>query len=189
LGFGYARPERPTKRGGSQYMFERSGLPVAENYFLKPGYILVPEAPTIISTVLGSCVAVCLFDCARKIGGMNHFLLPSTANPKEATARYGNVATLTLIGMMLEGGSNIKDLEAQVFGGAFKRETCPTNIGLENIQVARKILARKRIPIASEDVGGEKGRKIVYDTRLNEVAVIKVDRIRKGDWYPYLAQR
>ncbi|PKN68175.1 MAG: hypothetical protein CVU57_00695 [Deltaproteobacteria bacterium HGW-Deltaproteobacteria-15] len=170
-------------------MFERSGLPAAENYFLKPGYILVPEAPTIISTVLGSCVAVCLFDCARKIGGMNHFPLPSTANPKEATARYGNVATLTLIGMMLEGGSNIKDLEAQVFGGAFKRETCPTNIGLENIKVARKILARKKIPIASEDVGGEKGRKIVYDTSSNEVAVIKVDKIRKGDWYPYLAQR
>lgn len=170
-------------------MFERSGLPVAENYFLKPGYILVPEAPTIISTVLGSCVAVCLFDCARKIGGMNHFPLPSTANPKEATARYGNVATLTLIGMMLEGGSNIKNLEAQVFGGAFKRETCATNIGLENIKVARKILARKRIPIASEDVGGEKGRKIVFDTSLNEVAVIKVDKIRKGDWYPYLAQR
>ncbi|RJR33560.1 MAG: hypothetical protein C4576_27980 [Desulfobacteraceae bacterium] len=170
-------------------MFERSGLSVAENYFLKPGYILAPETPTIISTVLGSCVAVCLFDGVRKVGGMNHFPLPSTKNPKEATARYGNVATLALIAMMLEGGSKIKDLEAQIFGGAFKRETCPTNIGLENIKVARRILNRKRIPIKSEDVGGEKGRKIVYDTSTNEVAVIKVDRIRKGDWYPYLAQR
>ncbi len=170
-------------------MFEKSGLPVSENYFLKPGYILVPEVPTIISTVLGSCVAVCIFDRARKTGGMNHFQLPSTNKPEEATARYGNVATLTLIGMMLEEGSKPKDLEAQIFGGAFQQATCPKNIGLENIRTARAVLARKRVPIVSEDVGGEKGRKVVYNTGSNEVAVIKVDKIRDGDWFPYLDHR
>ncbi len=170
-------------------MFRESGVPVPEGYFLKPGYILVPEAPTIISTVLGSCVAVCLFDGNRKIGGMNHFPLPSTKKPEEATARFGNVATLTLIAMMLENGSRSQDLEAQIFGGAFYPRACPTDIGKENVEIARTVLARKRIPVVSEDVGGEKGRKIVYDTGSNEVVVIKVERIRQGDWYPYLAGR
>jgi chemotaxis protein CheD len=170
-------------------MFEKSGIPVPESYFLKPGYILVPEVPTVISTVLGSCVSVCLFDGSKKIGGMNHFPLPSTNKPEEATARFGNVATLALVGMMLENGSRIKDLEAQIFGGAFHPNTCPTNIGKENVEVARMVLARKKIPVVSEDVGGEKGRKIVYDTSTNQVVVIKVEKIRQGDWYPYLAQR
>jgi chemotaxis protein CheD len=170
-------------------MFRKSGPPVRKSYFLKPGYILVPETPTIISTVLGSCVAVCLYDRNRKTGGMNHFPLPSTRKPEEATARFGNVATLTLVGMMLENGSRVQDLEAQIFGGAFHAGAGPTSIGKENVKVARMVLARKRIPIVSEDVGGEKGRKIVYDTGSNEVVVIRVDKIRQGDWYPYSAQR
>lgn len=170
-------------------MFEKSGLPVQENYFLKPGYILVPVVPTVIATVLGSCVAVCLFDRDRKTGGMNHFQLPSTSRQEDATARYGNVATAALIGMMVDGGSSIKNLEAQIFGGAFQQATCPKNIGQENIRVARVVLARKRIPIVSEDIGGERGRKIVYNTSSNEAVVIKVDKIRGEDWYPYVGKR
>jgi chemotaxis protein CheD len=170
-------------------MFDKAGVPATENYFLKPGYILVPDTPTVISTVLGSCVAVCLFDGARKTGGMNHFQMPSTGKPEEATARYGNVSTLALIAMMLEAGSQIRHLEAQIFGGAYHPKNGLQNVGQENIRVARQVLARKRIPIVSEDVGGEKGRKVVYNTNSNEVAVIKVDKIRQADWYPYLDQR
>lgn len=170
-------------------MFEQSGAPAPANYFLKPGYILVPDGPTMISTVLGSCVAVCLFDGVRKTGGMNHFQLPSTRRQEEATARYGNVSTWALITMMIEGGSQVGNLEAQIFGGAFHPRTCLQNIGQENIRVARQVLTRKRIPIVSEDVGGEKGRKIVYHTGSNEVAVIKVDKIRQEDWCPYPGER
>jgi chemotaxis protein CheD len=170
-------------------MFESSELAVAENYFLKPGYILVPKVPTVISTVLGSCVAICLYDWKRKAGGMNHFQLPSISRLEEATARYGNVSTLALIGMMLDDGSKFKNLEAQLFGGAFQPKTSLKNVGTENIRVARMILRRKRIPIVSEDVGGEKGRKVVYNTTTNEVAVIKVDKIRQGDWFPYIDNR
>ena len=170
-------------------MFEQTGVPAPTQYFLKPGYILVPDTPTVISTVLGSCVAVCLFDGARKAGGMNHFQLPSTRKQEEATARFGNVSTWALITMMIEGGSQIRNLEAQLFGGAFHPKNCIQNVGQENIRVARQVLAKKRIPIVSEDVGGEKGRKVVYHTGSNEVVVIKVDKIRQEDWDPYLGQR
>jgi chemotaxis protein CheD len=87
--------------------------------------------------------------------------------------------------MVLDGGSKKKHLEAQIFGGAHNREISPKDIGRGNITIARKILAREGIRIVSEDVGGEKGRKIVFDTQANEIAVLKVDKLRKGDWYPY----
>jgi chemotaxis protein CheD len=170
-------------------MLGSSDLAVTDNYFLKPGYILVPRGPTVISTVLGSCVAVCLYDRKRECGGMNHFQLPSTNKLKEATARYGNVATLALIGMMINDGSKIKNLEAQFFGGAHNAKTCPKNIGQENVRIARMILTRKHIRIASEDVGGEKGRKLVFNTASNEMAIVKVDRIRQADWYPFIDNR
>ncbi|MBN2126379.1 MAG: chemotaxis protein CheD [Deltaproteobacteria bacterium] len=170
-------------------MFSRSEKPVASNYFLKPGYILIPRRPTVISTVLGSCVAVCLYDRKTGIGGMNHFKLPRILDSDATTACYGNVATLALIDMMIQDGCRIKDMEAQVFGGAFNPSISSRNIGEENTRIARRILSRKGIRIVSEDVGGERGRKIVFDTGTNEVVVLKVEKLRMGDWFPYQGQR
>jgi len=162
-----------------------SDAPATINYFIEPGYIFVATKPAVISGVLGSCVSVCLFDRKRKIGGMNHFRFPLIRDKNIATAVYGNVATLALVRMMLNEGSEIKHLEAQIIGGAYNPEISPENIGKENIIVARKILTREGVRIASEDVGGEKGRKVIFNTTNNEVAVMKVDKLRLGDWYPY----
>jgi chemotaxis protein CheD len=164
---------------------DRSNLPVELDYFLKPGYIFVPSKPALISAVLGSCVAVCLWDRKRKVGGMNHFQFPATAEQKEATAVFGNVATFALIRMMTKEGSKVKHLEAQIFGGAHDPGLSLRNVGRENIRAARKVLNQARIKIVSEDVGGERGRKIVFNTATNEVAVLKVERLRKSDWFPY----
>ena len=62
------------------------------------------------------------------------------------------------------------------------------DIGPQNVQVARKILQQQGIPITSEDVGGGKGRKLIYNTGTNEAVVLKVDRLREEDWYPYRLQ-
>lgn len=155
------------------------------NYFLEPGSIALAEHATVISTVLGSCIAVCLYDRKRKVGAMNHFQFPSVQKRHLATARYGNVATLALVRMMCKDGSKAVDLEAQIFGGAYNPQVSSTDIGRENLTVARRILSRLRIPILSEDVGGGKGRKLVFDTGTNEIAVLKVDKLRAKDWYPY----
>ena len=82
--------------------------PVTANYFLKPGYILLSVKPTVISTVLGSCVSVCLYDRKMKTGGMNHFQLPYARDKDKTTARFGNVATQYLIRLMIHGGSKKK---------------------------------------------------------------------------------
>jgi chemotaxis protein CheD len=170
-------------------MFEQSKTPVPADYFLKPGYIFLPSRPTVISTVLGSCVGVCLWDRRRQVGGVNHFQLPYHDKKENATARYGDVSTVTLIRMMVAEGSKIKHLEAQIFGGADNPSLGTRNVGMGNIHVARKILGQYKIKIVSEDVGGEKGRKIVFNTGSYEIAVLKVGSIRKGDWYPYISDR
>lgn len=170
-------------------MENRSENLVTRDYFLHPGYIYLPEKPTVISTVLGSSVSVSIYDKSRKTGGMNHFLFP-TAKPKEkTTAIYGNIAVLTLIRMMMENGSKTGNLEAQIFGGAFNSEVSSRDVGLDNYRTARNILLRKNIKIVSEDVGGEKGRKIVFNTLTCELLTLKVDRLRLSDWYPYEGDR
>jgi len=166
-------------------MFENSDVPAPANYFLKPGYIYLPAEPTVVSTVLGSCVSVILWDRKRKVGGINHFQLPACGDADKPTARFGDASTLMLIRMMVQDGSQKRHLEAQIFGGAFNREISSKNVGRENIRTARRVLARQGIQVVSEDVGGERGRKIIYDAVLNEVAVLKVERLRKGDWHPY----
>jgi chemotaxis protein CheD len=155
------------------------------NYFLEPGFVVMPSGPTVISTVLGSGVSVCLYDRKRAVGGMNSFQLPLIREKGKTTTRFGNVAVRILIRMMVEDGSKIKNIEAQIIGGAHNPEICQQDMGRENVRIARRILARERIPVTSEDIGGSKGRKIVYSTHTNEMAVFKVEKLRKSDWYPY----
>ena len=163
--------------------------PVVQDYFLRPGFIYLPDRPTTISAVLGSSVAVSLYDRSLKAGGMNHFLFPYMNGREKATALYGNVAVLTLIRMMAGHGSKASNLEAQVFGGAFNTEVSKRDIGRDNLRAARHILSRQKIKIVSEDVGGEIGRKIVFNTLTYEIGILKVGRLRESAWYPYTNDR
>ena len=157
-----------------------------QDYLLKPGYIYLPETSTSISVVLGSSVSVSLFDKKLQFGGMNHFLYPTINEKGKTTALYGNVAIATLINMMANKGSKAKDLEAQIFGGAFNPEYSTKNIGADNHVAAREILKLKKIHISSEDIGGELGRKVVFMSANSEIAILKVGKLRKSDWYPYV---
>jgi chemotaxis protein CheD len=153
-------------------------------YHLEPGYIYFSRVPAVVRTVLGSCVAICLWDRRRSFGGINHFLYPFTKHRKEATPKFGNVAVSTLLRIMEEAGSLRSDLRAQIYGGGYPEGAEGPDIGAENVRVARRMLNRKGIRIVSEDVGGNLGRKIVFDTASGHVAVLKVGNIRKSDWHP-----
>jgi chemotaxis protein CheD len=154
-------------------------------YYLKPGYIYVSENPSAIQTVLGSCVGVCLFDKKRKYGGMNHFMLPDSEG-EAATAKYGNAAMFALFNAFIDFGSQPGDLVAQIFGGAGMQANFQSQaIGRENILVARKFLSRHDIPVLSEDVSGNLGRKILFFSSLNRALVYKLGEIRKSDFFNY----
>jgi len=152
-------------------------------YFLEPGYVYFSRQPTTLRTVVGSCVAVCLYDRILQMGGMNHYLKPHINDQSKATPQYGNVAISALIRMMEEAGSRRRDVVAQVLGGGTPEEVQGEWVGQQNVSIAREILARKGIRIVSEDVGGSVGRKIVFDTGTGEIAVLKVHKLRATDWY------
>lgn len=154
-----------------------------ESYFLAPGYMYFAIRPEIIQTVLGSCVSICLWDSVQKWGCMNHFVYPFMKDKRKATPLYGNAATLGLIKMLDDSGSSRSDLKAHLLGGAHRENAGGPHLGDENIHVAREILRRKGIKIASEDVGGIMGRKVAFDVGTGQIAVLKVQKIRESDWH------
>jgi len=157
-----------------------------ETYLLEPGFIYFNQGFALVQAVLGNCVSVCLWDKKLHIGGMNNFLYPHTNKKSEATAKYGNVATAALIRMMEEAGSERRNMLAQVFGGGHpegEEWADVRELAEKNISAARRILAGKKIKIASEDVGGHMGRKVIFDVSTGRAAVIKVQEIRKDDWH------
>ncbi|MCX6271088.1 MAG: chemotaxis protein CheD [Bacteroidetes bacterium] len=125
----------------------------------------------MITTVLGSCVSVCLYDKVRKKGGINHFMLPYWNGQGLASPKYGNIAIEKLIQQMTAIGCNKKDLVAKVFGGAnvLNENYSVYNIGRRNVDLAMKMLSAHGIRVESSSVLGFRGRKIIFDTYSGEV--------------------
>ncbi|MGM0462251.1 MAG: chemotaxis protein CheD [Fibrobacterota bacterium] len=151
-------------------------------YTLQPGYMIARYGEGAVRTVLGSCVSVCISARGGFFGCINHFLYPRTGDRKNATAMYGNVATISLVKMAFDEGYGSRDLEAQIFGGAYPSGARGRDIGRENVSVAEAVLKKKNISVVSRDVGGQLGRKIVFDISTGHVAVIKVKQLRHSDW-------
>ncbi len=131
----------------------------------------IDTAPAAISTVLGSCVAVCLYDSKLGIGGMNHYLLPFWNGNGLQSPKFGNISIPKLIDLMIVNGSTVKTIEAKIFGGASMNISGSEAmmIGEKNVLVAREILKEYRIPIVAEDIGGQNGRKIQFDLERGKV--------------------
>ncbi len=123
--------------------------------------LFVATEPAEIVTVLGSCVALCLFDKTKNIAGMNHYLLPLWNGNGLKSLKYGNVSNERLIEEMLKAGASIKNMEAKVFGGAVLNISEHLSVGPRNVQVAMDTLADYKIPVLASNVGGDKGRKII----------------------------
>ncbi len=140
-------------------------------YYLYPSNLFADRQPFKISTLLGSCVAVCLYDKKLKYGGMNHFMVPLWNGEGLASPKYGNVAVQQLVTKMIQLGSYKGDLVAKVFGGAavLATENKGISVGDRNIQVARQELERFDIKIVAASTGGYLGRKIIFDNRTGEV--------------------
>lgn len=140
-------------------------------HFLYPAELYVSKTPYQINTILGSCVAVCLFDPVTNIGGMNHYMLPYWNGQGLASPKYGNIAIEKLVDKLISLGCNKNNLKAKIFGGGEVIETqvVQFHIGLRNIEVAKQILEEKKIPIINSSVGGKLGRKIEFLTSTGEV--------------------
>ncbi|MBY6116876.1 chemotaxis protein CheD [Mameliella alba] len=122
----------------------------------------ISDDPTVVlTTVLGSCIAVCMFDPGRKIGGLNHFLLPNREGGHGANVRYGAYAMELLINGLLRQGAERTRLQAKIFGGASMMGNL-RDIGASNAAFARKFLADEGIPCIADSVGGTSARRIRF---------------------------
>lgn len=136
---------------------------------IQPGeYYVVDHTSEGIATVLGSCVAVCMMDLERKIGGMNHFMLPGDFRNDEVFAsksgRYGMFAMEKLINEMMKVGARRDKLQAKIFGGAhvlnFRKSD--GNIPEANLNFVRTFLEYEEIEVLASDIGGNVGRKVIF---------------------------
>ena len=141
------------------------------NRLLYPADIFVGNNPCTVTTVLGSCISVCLYDPVLNQGAMNHYILPHWNGHDLATMKYGNMSIIRILGELLMLESKYENVVAKVFGGAEVILKAPTNfhIGKRNAQIAFEILKEFKIPVLSSDVGGNKGRKISFNTSTGEV--------------------
>ena len=140
-----------------------------EKQYVLPGRVFATREPYAITTILGSCIAVCLWDSRLQAGGLNHFLLPHPAGPRQVSARFGNHAMDQLLEEVLDLGSHTLDLQAKIFGGARILQSeeaakAGEHLGDRNVKLAKEFLNKKRIAIVAEDVGGRGGRKIIFNT-------------------------
>lgn len=140
--------------------------PALQKVFLLPANIHVSVRPICIATLLGTCVAVCLWDVKTKIGGMNHYLLPLWNGEGLASPKYGNIAIEKLIATLENVGAERRHMVAKVFGGRAQSDggSVAYNIGIRNAQIAKQMLADYNIPVVAENVGGEFGMNIRFDT-------------------------
>ncbi len=143
-------------------------------HYLYPGAIFVHSQPHLVTTILGSCVSVCLWDSKTRIGGINHYLLPFWNGEGLPTPKYGNIAIVKLIEKMLASPGCHKDhLVAKIFGGASMWGTGGglLAIGDRNCELAKELLHKHAIPIQACDLGGKVGRKLIFNTQDGSVLV------------------
>ncbi|HTT99082.1 MAG TPA: hypothetical protein VMF58_13610 [Rhizomicrobium sp.] len=119
------------------------------------------EPQEVLSTVLGSCIAACIRDRDRGIGGMNHFLLPDGGKDAKDAQRFGVNAMELLINALLKKGAARSSLEAKLFGGANVLAGL-SDVGSRNARFARQFLADEGIPLVGGDTGGTSPRRIKY---------------------------
>ncbi len=156
-------------------------MDINSTHYLYPATLCASQKPLIIHTILGSCVAVCLYDPVLKFGGMNHFMLPLWNGNGLASPKYGNIAIDKLIEKLILFGSMKNSLKAKVFGGSdiLSHNKNIFNIGERNIEIARKLLEDYKITISSSNVGGNKGRKIRFNTFTGEVIMSWINASEK----------
>jgi len=127
-----------------------------------PGEFFVYNEDLLIMTTLGSCIAACLWDREKRVGGMNHFLLPDSAGGADS-GRYGSFAMELLIGEMVKRGATRATMEAKVFGGGAVISGMNTiNVGERNTAFVLDYLRTERISVVSKDVLDIYPRKVCF---------------------------
>lgn len=148
---------------------------------LQIGEGIVTSSNVLISTVLGSCVSVSFFHPGAGLAGIFHAMLPHERDSREerrTPCKFVDAAIHLVHGQFQRRGLPDKELEIKLFGGAFSMGSGASeaiaelvNVGGRNVQVARQVLAERALTVYREHVGGDRGRKLVFNTATGDVWV------------------
>ncbi len=153
---------------------------------ISPGEYYFTDKHMVIVTVLGSCVSACVRDSITGIGGMNHFMLPDSANadkdsPVSESMRYGSYAMEVLINQLLRNGARRENLEAKIFGGGnVLKSFTTTNVGIRNASFVKKFLKDERIRVIGEDLLDVFPRKVYFFPKTGKVLVKKLRQLNNN---------
>jgi len=154
-------------------------------HIIHPGEFYVSDSDIIIGTLLGSCIAISMYDLDHGIAGMNHFMLPGEELGNNVSvdkhAKYGVSAINQLLDEIIKRGANRKKIKAKIFGGGHVLNTKlgSSSIPSENIKLAKIMMEFEDIPIISSDVGGNFMRKVLLEVKTGKVFLSKT--VREGD--------
>ena len=152
---------QPRKTGEASFFFYDAHF---RNEAVKvlPGEFFVHDEDILVMTTLGSCIAACLWDREKRVGGMNHFLLPDGGGATDS-GRYGSFAMDLLIGELVKRGATRSTMEAKVFGGGAVVSGMNTiNVGERNTNFVLDYLRTERITVVSKDVMDIYPRKVCF---------------------------
>ncbi len=154
------------------------GAPPLERITVMQGQALASASPSVeYSTVLGSCVATCLYDPHSRVGGMNHFLLsepPANVPGTQIDEHYGVYLMELLVNQMLAHGARKANLKAHLYGGANVNRNM-MRIGTMNAEFARGFLQREGIALVREDMGGTSARRVDFRPASGQVRLRTVE--------------
>ena len=148
--------------------------------FIRMSEIALAEAPVVLKTVVGSCIALCLWDPGIKLGGMAHIMLPQRNGDANAPeGKYADTAVKALIRDMKKSGANTARIQAMFAGGAsmfLRSKNGGFSVGDRNIDAVRELLEEHKISLSTESVGGTTGRKVMMDCSNGAVTILTLQQ-------------
>ncbi len=141
-------------------------------YTVKQGDIVVSEERVSLNAIAGSSVVVAIWDRSRRVGGMVHCFHVRGIFSFKPSNIFIDCAVPTLVRQMVNSGADIMDLRAHILGGASISSRSKRNAEAL-INAARKALKKDRVMVSSENLGGNTGTKVVFDTWSGDIVVCR----------------
>ena len=145
---------------------------------LAQGDYAVSDEPILLTTVLGSCVAACLYAPDKQMGGINHFLLPQAgaSETDSSSFRYGIHAMEVLINSLLRKGAARDTLELKVCGAADVVSGLSNRVGKANAAFIQLYAQQEQLNLVAADLGGDNPRRVVFNPTTGSMKVKSLAR-------------
>ncbi len=139
-------------------------------------YAISDRPDVVMVTILGSCIATCLYDPVARIGGLNHLLLPEGKGADQHSLRYGLNLMELLINALLKRGADRRRLVGKLFGGSHLIPGL-ADIGSANARFAEAFLHDEGIPCLGKSTGGDRARRLRFWPESGRAQQLVLDRV------------